>query len=146
MIVLFPGRPFEPTAQMFVADTASIPLRKLSAPAMGLGLATTLNACPFQCSISVRLWPPASGVSYPTAHALVGLIAVTPSSSVVVPLSGAAWIDHLVPFQCSTSGLPAAPLLPTAQMLVADSASMPYSWSNDGLPTSGCPTSLNVQP
>ena len=71
----------------------------------GLGLATTVQAEPFQCSVSP--WRVEPMRVYPTAQTSVGEIAANPTSALLlVPAGfGLGITSQLAPFQCSTSVL-----------------------------------------
>ncbi len=61
-----PGPSARPTAQTSVVETAATAKRVLFAEPT-FGLATTLHAVPFQCSVSVS-WRPVASVASPTAQ------------------------------------------------------------------------------
>ena len=84
----------------------------------GLGLGTTLQALPFQCSMRVLL------KSLPTAQALVADVAATPSRASVPEGLGLGTTSQALPFQCSIRVLLVwgDPLTPTAQALLGDVA------------------------
>src|SRR5260370_15035164 len=69
-----------PTAQTSLVETAATPRRLSFAPALGLG--TTLQALPFQCSVSV-CW-----LASPTAQTSLAEMVVTPLSSFCDPGPG----------------------------------------------------------
>jgi hypothetical protein len=89
-----PGRsPTPPTAQTSSVVTAATPHRSLSCDEPpGLGLGTTVQAVPFQCSISVWSSRPPSWFLYrPTAQTSLAATALTEVSqfwSLLLPLSG----------------------------------------------------------
>src|SRR6266702_4238344 len=93
-----------PTAQMSLAATAVTAVRALS-EVPGLGLGTTLQLVPSQCSVSVRGAVDTLGSKCsPTAQASVGDVAVTPYSSLTsCPTLGLGVTLQLVPSQCSMS-------------------------------------------
>src|SRR5271168_454882 len=83
-----------------------------------LGLATTFQAVPSQCSIKLRgavgVMPetglPIATSTVPTAHTLLLAMAVTPSNFACTPGSGTVTNDQLVPSKCSAIGLLILPL------------------------------------
>src|SRR5579859_613364 len=83
----------------------------------GLGLVTTAQLLPFQCSVNVPMIVPVASVWRPTAQASPGASATTPRSSALPPPLALATTVQLVPFQCSVSGCAALPVpaVPTAQ-------------------------------
>src|SRR5215469_8835217 len=103
-----------PSAQTWVEPgTTATPLSRSYPP--GLGLFTTLQLVPFQCS--VRVWK----LPYqPTVQASVAENTERTSSS---PELGLFTTLHVVPFQCSISVLPLA--YPTAQTSFAELAATP---------------------
>src|SRR5580698_296515 len=117
-----------PSAQALPAPVAVTPARVLPTPA-GSGLGTVVQRAPFQCSIRVS-WPFPSLVApvWPTAQTLLAEVAVTALNWPPVAGSGNFTVVHLVPFQCSISGLVAegtpgpGPIRPTAQALSAEIA------------------------
>src|SRR5947209_8700432 len=92
---------------MSVAEIAATP-KSLLPHDPGLGLGTTCQLVPSQCSVSVcslPLFP-----RYPTAQMSVAETAATPSSSVSFnPGLGLGTTCQLVPFQCSISVWPEPP-------------------------------------
>src|SRR5215469_12457531 len=98
-----------PSAQTWVEPgTTATPLSRWY-PA-GLGLLTTLQLVPFQCS--VRVW---KSPYQPTVQASVAENTATPFR---YPELGLLTTLHLVPFQCSIRVLPLA--YPTAQTSLAE--------------------------
>src|SRR5216684_986236 len=102
-----------PTAQTLLAVTTATPLKPLlKVPT--LGLLTTLQLVPFQCSISVctaLLMPPED----PTAQMSLAATTATPLKLFEVGSTlGLLTTFQLVPFQCSISVCPAPD--PTAQI------------------------------
>src|SRR5712691_6409537 len=92
-----------PTAQMLFADEAAT-LKRVAAPAPGLGLDTTAHIDPFQCSMSGSVLPLPLGMYWPTAQTLLAEMAVTPVSPFSLELGlGLEAIVHFVPFQWSMS-------------------------------------------
>src|SRR5260370_2674517 len=76
---------WSPAAQMSLAETAATAIRELLPCGLGLGLGTTFQLVPFQCSITAvgRAENPPAGTPgpAPTAHTLAGdsaVISVTP--------------------------------------------------------------------
>src|SRR5579859_418052 len=63
----------QPTAQASRADVAATPVRKLKC-LLSVGLGTSFQALPFQCSINVEPWP---WFDTPTAQALAREVAAT---------------------------------------------------------------------
>jgi hypothetical protein len=95
-----------PTAHTSEGPVAATPLRMFTVP-LGLGLALTLHAVPFQCSIRVRNAPFAA-VWKPTAQTFVGETAATPLSEFWIPSPpvmklGLGTTFQAVPFHLSTS-------------------------------------------
>src|SRR5579875_2272814 len=85
-----------PTAQALLLPVADTPLSWASP--VGLGLGTTVQAVPFQCSIRV-CW--SSGkLAAPTAQALLAEVAVMPSMESQAPTLGLGTRVQEVPFQC----------------------------------------------
>src|SRR5215831_1717334 len=85
------------TALMSPAETTAAPVKMLNS-GPGLGLGTTAQLVPFQCSIRVPL--PLS----PTAHTSLLDTAAAPSSSAWGPVPlGLGMMLQVVPFQCSVS-------------------------------------------
>ena len=84
----------------------------------------------------------------PTAQALPAEVAVTASSRLSVPGAGLATWDHFVPFQRSTSVVEelASEAWPTAQALVADTASTPLRPSLVPVPGLGLGTRTQAAP
>src|SRR5919109_2725962 len=91
-----------PTAQTLPAETAATLRSTLvaSAPALGLGLATSLHVEPFQCRMKVAV-PPDEARFDPTAQASVREIALTASRLLRPAGCGVATTPQLVPSQCS---------------------------------------------
>src|SRR5947208_17147764 len=87
-----------PTAQTSFDETAATPESQLPAPALGLGLGTTLQLLPSQWSISGV--PPLC----PTAQTSFAEMAVTSSSSFPPPKFWLGTTLQLLPSQCSISG------------------------------------------
>src|SRR5262249_58865034 len=85
----------------WVAGRTSAPFSPLSVP--GLGLATTLQLVPFQCSISVCPVPAALR-NRPTAHTSLAETAAA-AARLLKPVLALALATtlQLVPFQCSIS-------------------------------------------
>jgi hypothetical protein len=110
-----------PTAQMSLAEATATEFNWfLNVP--GLGLETTLQLVPFQCSISVWL----SLLAYPTAQTSLAETAATSFRTSSDPTLGLETTLQLVPFQCSISvcTLSVPPMdirvCPTAQMSLDD--------------------------
>src|SRR5438105_5849692 len=83
-----------PTAHASVEDAADTALSAEEADPEGIGLATTLQLVPFQCSVR-----PAE--LRPTAHTSLEETADTPArKEPAVPTLGLGTMDHDVPFQC----------------------------------------------
>src|SRR5215471_10158858 len=102
-----------PTAITSLADRAATPVNRVTKTPFSAGLGTMVHALPFQFS--------SSGVPLrPTAHALVGEMAVT-AVIAGVPAVGCAigTTDHAVPLKCSASAtvcpVDAANDVPTTQ-------------------------------
>jgi hypothetical protein len=95
---LEPGVLYEPTAQTVAGSdgTALTPLKWLLPLGLGLGLATTLQRVPSQCSTRVR---PARFASYrePTAHA-----SFAPGAST----SSRLWLPAKPGWACRTQAVP----------------------------------------
>src|SRR5450631_4515066 len=91
--------------------------------APGLGLVTTLQRPPFQCSINA--WPKV--LRDPTAQTSLAETAVTLKSKLFNELKrGLVTTLHCMPFQCSTSGCSDAPVvIPTAQTSRDEMAATP---------------------
>src|SRR5690242_15708968 len=105
MKVFVGALPAVPAAQTSpVAGTAEVPASVVS-PDGPFGLATTDQAVPSQCRVSVRASGivPVRSTAWPTAHTFAGETAVTPDSTFSTSAFGLGTIDHAVPFQCSTS-------------------------------------------
>src|SRR5215471_13852199 len=85
---------------MLVGEVAATPNSPLS---VRLGAGTCVHAVPFQCSIKVLLLSPSPVLLRPpTAQALVGEMAATPSNPLVKEwVFGLGTCVHAVPFQCS---------------------------------------------
>src|SRR5215469_5874406 len=110
-------------------------------PALGLGLGTTAQETPFQCSTRVLalIWPVEK---FPTAQMSRADRALTPDRKVCPnwPGLGLGTIVHFVPFQCSTSVTvgPELPVgvkwksSPTAQMLAGETTATALSTSSPG--------------
>src|SRR4051794_16291791 len=90
-----------PAAHTSVAGNRSIWNMKLS-PVPQVGLATTLQAVPFQCSTSV--WAAEVPPYAPTAHTLLAETTLTLYRRLsLVPALGLETALQAVPFQCSMS-------------------------------------------
>src|SRR5262249_938517 len=88
---------YDPTAQTSLAVTAATPSSWLMADPW-LGLATTRQLAPSQCSM--RVWP---GLLSPTAQTSLAVTAATSLSWLMVdPWLGLATTLQLAPSQCST--------------------------------------------
>src|SRR5262249_3274198 len=110
-----------PTAQALEDEKADTALRGAFAP--GDPAPWTFHAAPFQCSMSGRRSAPTAW--YPTAHAFVGDVAVTPARTLVVdPTFGLGSTVHEAPSQCSMIVLEFGPVarLPTAHASESDMA------------------------
>src|SRR6266571_3247836 len=99
--------PEYPTAQMSVAETTATPL-KLFKPfkeVSMLGLETTFQLVPFQCSVSVSVTQPVlQELEYPTAQMSLAETTATAVKKVPnVPTLGLETTFQLVPFHCSIS-------------------------------------------
>src|SRR5262245_9081237 len=92
----------EPTAQTSPV-AALTPLSRWSLPPT-LGLTTTDQALPFQCSVRVRSigMAPLRSCRVPTAQTSVADLAATPDRVSLDAGLGLVTIDQAVPFQCST--------------------------------------------
>src|SRR6266571_442019 len=137
----------DPTAQMSVAETTATPL-KLFKPfkeVSMLGLETTFQLVPFQCSVSVSVTQPVlQELEYPTAQMSLAETTATAVKKVPnVPTSGLLTTFQLVPFQCSVSVCPASD--PTAQMSVAETTATPFRTLFD-VPTLGLETTFQLVP
>src|SRR5215472_7868329 len=101
-----------PTAQTSPAETAVTPFSSLFC-VLALGLGTTLQLVPFQCSMRVWDGPKPETTKLPTAHTSWAETAATASRMLSAPPGlGLGTTRHLWPFQCSASvsrGLPAPP-------------------------------------
>src|SRR5262249_41345593 len=138
-----------PTAHTSVAETAAAAARLLK-PVLALGLGTTLQLVPSQCSISVCVALLALGWKPPTAHTSVPETAVTPFSSLFcVPGLGLGTTLHVRPFQCSVRVCagpnPATVKLPTAQTSLLETAATP-SRMLSAPPGLGLGTTLHLWP
>ena len=117
--------PVSPTAQARLSETAATPNRMVPPPGVGLG--TRFHALPFQCRIKLMPGPHPQLMS-PTAQALPVGVMATPNRKSARP--GLGWglglgtCFHAVPFDRRIKVL--APLVPTAQALVADVAATLY--------------------
>src|SRR5579859_5002984 len=88
---------------MLLAEGAAMPFTKSEVPACGL--VTTLQAVPFQCSMSGAYSADGAGllVPSPTAQTLLAEIAATPFSLLINGAGlGLDTTLQAVPFQCST--------------------------------------------
>src|SRR6266571_1442325 len=142
----------DPTAQMSVAETTATPL-KLFKPfkeVSMLGLETTFQLVPFQCSVSVSVTQPVlQELEYPTAQMSVAETTATPFNWFVeVPTLGLLTTFQLVPFQCSINVWKAPLELvedPTAQMSVAETTATAFRTLFD-VPTLGLETTFQLVP
>src|SRR6266571_1951966 len=91
-----------PTAQMSLAETAVTPASSLVC-VLALGLETTLQLVPSQCSIRVCAIPEPVRAKVPTAQTSVVETATTPRRTLPVPAVGLATTLHFFPSQCSMS-------------------------------------------
>src|SRR5262249_44039588 len=119
-----------PTAHRSVGEMTATPFSPLSVP--GLGLATTLQLVPFQCSASVCPVPVVLR-NRPTAHTSLAETAAAAARLLNPVLAlGLGTVLQLVPFQCSIS-VCVAPLgpgrkSPTAQTSLPETTVTPFSW------------------
>ena len=91
--------------QVFVAGHEIAP-RFVASDVLGLGLDSTLQPLPFQCSTNVFSVLPL----LPTAKQLLVLGHATPSSCASFPGLGLVITPQLLPFQCSTRVFTAPPV------------------------------------
>src|SRR6266568_2179703 len=92
---------------------------RLSLDILRLGLGTTDQAVPSQCSVRVRGTVPL--LNCPTAHMSLAVVAATAVRPLpFVPILRLGTTDQALPSQCSTSvcmGTPGPTVLPTAHTL-----------------------------
>src|SRR6266571_3965946 len=139
--------PEYPTAQMSVAETTATPL-KLFKPfkeVSMLGLETTFQLVPFQCSVSVSVTQPVlQELEYPTAQMSLAETTATAVKKVPnVPTLGLETTFQLVPFHCSISVCWTPPEVvenPTAQ-----TSATPFRTLFD-VPTLGLETTFQLVP
>ena len=116
-----------PTAHTLAAEAAETPSRNISVTgAGGFGLAARAHFRPFQCRI--RVLPVVPTAYAPTAQTFPAATAVTAPSLPSCPGEGVVTRVHFLPFQRRTSvwdGEPGGEVSPTAQALVADTATTP---------------------
>src|SRR5262249_60349758 len=88
--------PVSPTAHIS-RRAASLTALRMLMPVSGLGVGTTCQAVPFQCSARLRTWPSVTSRSKPTAQTLQGPGAVTAPR----PFSAAPGLGGGTPVQTS---------------------------------------------
>src|SRR6266853_463228 len=132
-LVIFEGPNWSvsPNAQTSFADTAMTPrswlemVWVLGPPTLGLG--TTVQLVPSQCSVRVFCGrsPFSASTKNPTAQASFGAIAVTPKRFICpLPGLGLGTTLYAVPSKCSINVAPRA-TVPTAQTSLVGSAEIP---------------------
>ena len=94
----------QPTALQLVLAAHDTPSRMSKFVPARFGLGTIVHVAPSQCSTRVPLGLDPVGCCPPTATQFELVAHDTASRSATAPAGvGAGWIDHAVPFQCSTS-------------------------------------------